>query len=44
MALSEFLKKKISLAFNKYDLSNDGVLTVSVNLIYPDRKTRSHIH
>ncbi|MEQ9671662.1 EF-hand domain-containing protein [Coleofasciculus sp. G2-EDA-02] len=29
MALSEFLKKKTSLAFNKYDISNDGVLTVS---------------
>lgn len=29
MAFSKFLKKKTSFAFNKYDVSNDGVLTVS---------------
>jgi len=29
MALSEFLKKKTSFAFNKYDVSNDGVVTLS---------------
>lgn len=29
MALSEFQKKKISLAFKKYDLSNDGILEAS---------------
>ncbi|MEQ9236299.1 EF-hand domain-containing protein [Coleofasciculus sp. E2-BRE-01] len=29
MAFSEFQTKKLSFAFNKYDVSNDGVLTLS---------------
>ena len=29
MVLSEFQKKKLSLAFNKYDISKDGVITLS---------------